>query len=195
MQNRVGALIDLSEGLLALARADAPTHLDRVELAASALAAVEQLEDAARALGKHLKVSPTESWVSAESEGLLRVLVNLIENAIKYGSGEVVTVRVEAHACTISHAGEGPPRAEWARLLQPFERGAGAQGVPGSGLGLALVAALAGRWDAELTPEWTAGGFAVRLSFAESGQVQVTPEETKSAAKAQTVARSRSTVP
>ena len=194
MQNRVGALIDLSEGLLALARTDAPTHLESVELAASALAAVEQLEDAASAAGKQIKLSLTESWVAAEPEGLLRVLVNLIENALKYGSGEVVTVRVEAHACTISHAGEGPPSTEWTRLLQPFERGAGVQNVPGSGLGLALVAALTGRWNAELTPEWTAGRFAVRLQFVEIGQAEVAPEATKSAAKARTVTRSRSSV-
>ena len=165
MQNRVGALIDLSEGLLALARADAPTHLERVELAASALAAAEQLEDAASQAGKQIKVSLTESWISAEPEGLERALVNLIENALKYGSGEKVTVRVEENACTVGNMGAGPPPEQWARLLQPFERGAGVQNVPGSGLGLALVSALAGRWNAEVKPAWRPGRFEVRLHF------------------------------
>ena len=43
----------------------------------------------------------------------------------------------------------------------PFERGAGLQAVPGSGLGLALVQALAVRWNARLEPSWEASGFTV----------------------------------
>ena len=43
----------------------------------------------------------------------------------------------------------------------PFERGAGLQTVPGSGLGLALVQALAVRWNARLEPSREASGFTV----------------------------------
>ena len=39
-----------------------------------------------------------------------------------------------------------------------FERGAGLQAVPGSGLGLALVQALAVCWNARLEPSWEASG-------------------------------------
>ena len=38
----------------------------------------------------------------------------------------------------------------------PFERGAGLQAVPGSGL--TLVQALAVRWNARLEPSWEASG-------------------------------------
>ena len=40
----------------------------------------------------------------------------------------------------------------------PFGRGAGLQAVPGSGLTLALVQALAVRWNARLKPSWEASG-------------------------------------
>lgn len=168
MQGRVDALITLSESLLALARSDAPTHLEPVELAAEVIAAAEQLSNAAECAGKHIRLSLMESWVAAEPDGLQRVLVNLMENALKYGSGEVINVRVGQHSCTISSAGAGPNLADWPRLLQPFERGVGVQGIAGSGLGLALVAALTKRWGAEVQPQWSSEQFSVQVQFPEA---------------------------
>ncbi len=130
MQGRVEALIDLSEGLLALSRSDVPAQLGSVELAASALAATEQLEELAARRGQRIEVRLSESWVQAEEEGVNRALINLIENALKYGQGQVVTVRVEAGACTVGNLGTGPDRAQWPRLLLPFERGAAGRAFP-----------------------------------------------------------------
>ncbi|GAA4018840.1 HAMP domain-containing sensor histidine kinase [Deinococcus rubellus] len=165
MQGRVDDLIALSESLLALARTDAPVKLEPVELSASVLAAAEELSDAARNAGKQIKVSLTESWVVAEGDGVQRLLINLIENALKYGTGDVVTVHVERSTCTIGNGGTGPAQTDWARLLQPFERGTGVQSLAGSGLGLTLVAALTGRWNAELRPQWLPQRFNVSVRF------------------------------
>ena len=165
MQGRVDDLIALSEGLLALARTDAPAQLEPVELASQVTAAAEQLENAAAAAGKRIDLRLTESWVSAEPAGVSRAMLNLIENALKYGAGEVVTVKVEQQTCTVISGGLGPGPGDWPRLLKAFERGADVQATPGSGLGLALVAALATRWDAELTPVWQPGYFSVALHF------------------------------
>ena len=170
MQGRVDALIGLSESLLELARSEAPARLERLELAAEALAAAETLEEVAAQVGKRVELHLSESWVQAEADGLRRALVNLIENALKYGSGEVVTLWVGGGACTVGSGGAGPQRADWPRLLLAFERGAGVQGTSGSGLGLTLVVALAQRWDAELIPEWPPGRFEVRLQFPAPGK-------------------------
>lgn len=165
MQGRVMALTSLSESLLALARADAPVHLERVELASAALKVCEALEDTARQQGKQFRLDLTETWVQAEREGIERVLSNLLENALKYGEGREVTLKVQAQTLSVENAGAGPRPEQWERLLQPFERGPDAHGVSGSGLGLPLVAALARRWRAKLLPEWSPGRFKVSLNF------------------------------
>lgn len=166
MQERVEALGHLSESLLALARTDAPVHLERVSLSSAALEVAESWEDAAAAQGQTIMLDVDESWVQAEAEGVRRLISNLLENALKYGEGEVA-LRVGAHRLTVENAGAGPEQASWERLLQPFERGSGLQGVSGSGLGLALVAALTRRWGAELVPYWADGHFQVQVIFPE----------------------------
>ncbi|GHF57992.1 signal transduction histidine kinase [Deinococcus metalli] len=165
MRGRVEALQDLTEGLLALARSEAPVALQPVDLAAVAVGASEVFEDTAHAQGKRLalEIEPTE--VHAEPDGVARALGNLLENALKYGDGDVIWIRTAARELSVESLGPGPARDDWPRLLLPFERGAGVQSVEGSGLGLALVSALARRWHAQLIPEWTATTFQVHLRF------------------------------
>ncbi|WP_225430159.1 sensor histidine kinase [Deinococcus detaillensis] len=165
MQGRVDALIALSESLLALSRTDAPARLEPVDLAAAVTLASEQFGEIARTSDKRIELSLTESWVSAEAEGVQRVISNLLENALKYSSGETVKLSVKSQVLTVSSAGAGPERDQWTRLLQPFERGSGVQGISGSGLGLALVAALTRRWNAELVPQWSPARFDVEVQF------------------------------
>ncbi|OLV16278.1 sensor histidine kinase [Deinococcus marmoris] len=165
MVGRVEALTALTEGLLALARTDAPNELEEVELAGVAAQVAESCEDMARAGDKHIRLDLEPGWVQAEGEGVQRAIRNLLENALKYGSGQEVVLKVAAHRLEVTSGGPGPDPAQWSRLLQPFERGAGVQGVSGSGLGLALVSALARRWNARLVPEWGEGTFSVALVF------------------------------
>lgn len=164
LQERIEALRALSEGLLSLARTDAPPILEPVELAGTVLAVAEDLRPEFRAAGKTLHLDVEESWVQAEPEGIRQAALNLLQNALKYG-GPQVTLWVRPLELSVADDGPGPAREDWPRLLHPLERGPGVQGISGSGLGLAVVAALARRWGAELQPEWEKRGFTVTLHF------------------------------
>lgn len=165
MRGRVEELQTITEGLLALARTEAPATLESVDLAAVAVGVTQALEDTAATHGKRVVLQVEPAHVHAEPDGVARALTNLLENALKYGEGETVVLRAAGHALMVESGGSGPLREDWPRLLQPFERGAGQQAVSGSGLGLALVGALARRWHAQLTPEWTPSTFRVHLRF------------------------------
>jgi signal transduction histidine kinase len=81
-----------------------------------------------------------------DKDALTQILVNLIDNAAKYGcDGEATEVRIEAE-CTddkvllrVLDRGPGVPRGERNRIFQEFHRGSNAAPGGGSGLGLALV--------------------------------------------------------
>jgi two-component system osmolarity sensor histidine kinase EnvZ len=72
-----------------------------------------------------------------------RVLMNLVDNALRYGEKDVgVAVRAEAAAVVIEVSDRGPgiPAFEVERLKQPFTRLEAARSDKGgAGLGLAIV--------------------------------------------------------
>ncbi|MGQ0612148.1 MAG: sensor histidine kinase [Planctomycetaceae bacterium] len=85
---------------------------------------------------------------SFDKDALVQVLVNLLDNSVKYGDGGgggVKEVRVEAEArageiaLRVCDRGPGVPAAERERIFLPFQRGSNAAAVGGSGLGLSLV--------------------------------------------------------
>ncbi|WP_034388074.1 ATP-binding protein [Comamonas composti] len=86
----------------------------------------------------------------------LRTLVrNLLDNAIKYvPAGGRVDLRwrsdAQGRALIVEDSGPGIDPAQRAQVLRRFMRGAGAGQVPGNGLGLAIVQAIATRHGARL---------------------------------------------
>ncbi|MGI8748536.1 MAG: sensor histidine kinase [Deinococcus sp.] len=169
MRGRMDELLSLTQGLLALSETARPAQLELTDLGGQASEVAAELHDLSQRLGKQLEHPGNQAgkagvWVWAEPLGVRQVLRNLLENALKYGGPRVV-VRVGAGGLTVWDSGRGPSPQEWERLTRPFERGAGLQGVSGSGLGLPLVVALAQRWDARLEPQWSEDGFGVRLSW------------------------------
>lgn len=84
---------------------------------------------------------------TVRAQALRRVLVNLIDNAIKYGgSAEVAVERATsgALAVTVSDRGPGIPEDELEQVLQPFYRLESSRNrdTGGAGLGLAIGAQL-----------------------------------------------------
>lgn len=76
-----------------------------------------------------------------------RGLTNLIDNALRYGGGEVVVATSSENGfvrISVSDNGPGIPESEIPRLMQPFSRLDKARGSShGAGLGLAIVSRIA----------------------------------------------------
>lgn len=86
--------------------------------------------------------------VRADQRAVKRMLINTLGNALKFTpEGGRVMVVAEARAGVLVletiDSGPGIPEEERGTLAQPYERGAGGARAEGTGLGLALVRALA----------------------------------------------------
>ncbi len=133
-------LVDLLEGLQALARGDS-APLERTEVDLADLVAVSL----AAARPRHPDVSwacdlPDEPVVLRGWEPGLRILVdNLVQNAARHGGGTVaVTLSADGPLLVVDDDGAGVAERDRERIFEPFVR-AGDSAAPGSGLGLALV--------------------------------------------------------
>lgn len=125
---------------------------------------VDAFAPSAEEAGQSLLLEPGEDLViEGDAELLAQMLVNLIENALRH-TGEGAKIRVgvgridRAPALWVVDDGPGVPEGEHARLFDRFYRLERSRSAPGSGLGLALVAAVAKLHEA-----------AVRLSDAGPG--------------------------
>ena len=156
-------LIRLVKDLMILSRADSEvlnlqcTHLD---LGALARETAEQLGSQATAKGVVLRVqaSPSAPRALADGDRIQQVLVNLLDNAIKYShEGRTVTVRVDGLdsqvVVRVQDTGIGIPAEELPRIGERFYRAdkARSRARGGSGLGLAIAKALVQAHGGELT--------------------------------------------
>ncbi len=139
--------------------------------------AVLVLEPHARSRGFDLELDadPDLPPVSFEHDALLQVLINLVDNALKFSAGaDDKRVILEAKrdgdgvAIRIRDRGPGVPQAQLQRIFQPFYRGERelTRATKGTGIGLALVQGLiecmGGRVSARNHPS---GGFEVEIGL------------------------------
>lgn len=122
---------------------------------------------------EHVQIEAADITLDVPAGVLRRILVNLLENALRYGGGQPVTLQAEAAdgLCRIGVLDRGPgiPAAEQEAVFRPFYRLEASRnvGTGGSGLGLAIVRQLAAAqgWDVSLhaRPD---GGLAAWLQIA-----------------------------
>ncbi len=167
----------LVEQLLRLARLDPVIALPDprpVDLVALATTLVEDFRLQGEGDGHpvHLSVEATPE-VSGDRDLLAVALRNLLDNALRYGGGSAVTLRVGSEYgqpfLEVSDGGPGVAPADLPRLVERFYRGRDVT-AEGSGLGLALVRRVAELHGARLEIEnLPAGGFAARLRWCTLG--------------------------
>jgi two-component system, OmpR family, sensor kinase len=152
--------IRLVEQMLSLARQEPRTEAPRVtvnleDIAREVVTETIPLADAKRI---DLGISRSEpAQVLADPEALRTLLRNLVDNAVRYtGTGGQVDVGVESGPegalLKVSDNGPGIPLQDRARIFDRFYRRPGTS-PPGSGLGMAIVKAIADTHGAVITLE------------------------------------------
>lgn len=142
---RLAALVRDME---ALAAAEAPAlHLDRhpTDLGAIARTVMSGLAPQYRAKGVALRDATAPAPMTADSDRIGQVVVNLLTNALKFtppGGTVTVTTGVQEGDCALEVRDTGPgiPEEDLPRVFDRFWRGQSSAG--GRGLGLAIVAEL-----------------------------------------------------
>ena len=143
-------LVRLAEDLLVLARADQgrlPVRAESLDAGQLLRGVARRFEPRASSTGRELVVEPGEGApIEADPLRAEQALGNLVDNAFRHGSGTVTLAaerldgRVRLH---VRDEGEGIPVELGESAFEPFTRGDRARTRGGTGLGLALVEAVA----------------------------------------------------
>ncbi|WP_393058802.1 sensor histidine kinase [Streptomyces sp. LN549] len=166
--------IDLTEALLLLGRGDRGNFTrEGVDLSLLAEEAAETLLPLAEGRRITLDVTGGAARTSGSAELLLRVVTNLVQNAIVHNlpTGGTVTVHTETHGDTsvlrVENTGHRLPPELLPTLTEPFQRGTERVRTDehaGVGLGLAIVRSIVRAHDGtlDLVPR-PAGGLLVTV--------------------------------
>jgi two-component system, OmpR family, sensor histidine kinase KdpD len=180
----VGRLTRLVDNLLDMSRLQAgalsvfPRPVGLEDVLPSALAELD-----ADASTVDLRIAPDLPEVAADPGLLERIVVNLIGNGLRYGSGggpllvsgSALGDRVELR---VVDSGPGVPDSDWDRIFVPFQRLGDRDNTIGVGLGLALSRGLAEAMGGTLAPEHTpGGGLTMVLALPAARSVATVPAE------------------
>ncbi len=170
--SEVDAILETFGALLGIAQIESRVRRSRfavLDLSGLTRDIVESFEAVAESRGQRITggVAPAVS-LRGDRELLAQALVNLIENAIRYSPvGTVIEVVLvdtpDGPVLRVSDNGPGIPAAERENVLRRFYRLEKSRTTPGSGLGLALVKAIADLHDARLVFADNAPGLRVEL--------------------------------
>lgn len=147
-----------------------------VDLAQIVSAVAEAYVPVAEDRGQQLQVVVNSApAIRGDRELLTQMAANLIENAINHcPAGVVITVALEQDAAIpvlcIADTGPGIPAAELDKVLRRFYRLEASRTTPGSGLGLALVKAIAELHGASVELSDNRPGLRVTVRFPAAGR-------------------------
>ncbi|MGW7265738.1 sensor histidine kinase [Streptomyces sp. NPDC054842] len=146
--------------LQTLSRSESAQSGDRVQVVA-----LRDVVDAAlrraRLRGPELTISADlHPWfVRAEPSALERAIVNVLDNAVKFSpEGGTVEVALDGGVLTVRDHGPGIPADELPYVFDRFWRSPSARALPGSGLGLSIVARTVQRCGGEVSLTPAEGG-------------------------------------
>ncbi len=158
---------------------DFSSHLDRKEFTyrPGRIRAGSVVEEALQAFRPKAESQSVElNWnldgnpeVFLDEEAFRRCIFNLLDNAVKFGGGEVeVFLGEEGDRLVLEVRDRGPgiPPGERRKVLRPFYRGRGAGEKRGSGLGLSLVQHFIMNHDGAIhILDREGGGTVIRVTF------------------------------
>jgi two-component system sensor histidine kinase MprB len=117
---------------------------------------VDECVDTARTYARikdiTIDVHTEQATVLARRDRLVRALSNLLTNAVKFTpNGGMIVVTSNASSVTVSDSGPGIAEADRPFVFDRFWRAASARALPGSGLGLSIVAQVVAELQGTLT--------------------------------------------
>ena len=191
MQRSGAMLLKLLNDALDLARIEAgrldlePTPFNVHDLLNEVMA-IERGLAQIKGIGLQLTIAKGfPAWVLGDALRIKQVLLNLVNNALKFTERGSVTVYAqcadEGLLLSVTDTGPGIPEASQTRMFQRFEQADGPQRSSGSGLGLAICRELVSLMNGSIEMESQVGGgstFRVRLPLVELPPISMLPVPT-----------------
>lgn len=175
----IDAILDTFSALLRIGQIESGARhaaFSDMDLAQIVSAVAEAYVPVAEDRGQQLQVVVNSApAIRGDRELLTQMAANLIENAINHcPAGVVITVEVGQDAAVpvlcIADTGPGIPAAEREKVLRRFYRLEASRTTPGSGLGLALVKAIAELHGATVELSDNRPGLRVTVRFPAAGR-------------------------
>ncbi|MFN6955349.1 MAG: sensor histidine kinase [Acetobacteraceae bacterium] len=169
-QAEADGLLEIFAALLRIAQVESGTQragFTRVDLSAIAETVAEVYAPAAEERGQRLaaEIAPAVT-IEGDPALLTQMLANIVENAVRHGrEGGRIAIALTPREVSVTDDGPGIPEAERERVFRRFHRLDSARCTPGSGLGLALVRAVATLHGLTVTLEDAGPGLRVRVSL------------------------------
>ncbi|MFD1547464.1 sensor histidine kinase [Nonomuraea guangzhouensis] len=146
--------------LLQLARGDTD-HEPHIELEFSNV--VRAAAERARLRGAAVATDLAPWYVVGGPASLERAVLNLIDNAAKFSPDGEVQVTLRQGELTVRDHGPGIPEEDLPHVFERFWRSPAARGLPGSGLGLSIVAQAVAEVGGKVRLENAPGGGAIAI--------------------------------
>ena len=169
--HRLGRRVDNLLDMTRLEAGAVSLHLEWQPLEEVVGSALAQLDDALAGREVHTELAETLPPVRIDAVLVGQVLVNLLENALKYSPpASAITISAEHRGSevvlTVADRGPGIAPGEEARIFDKFQRGGVDRAVRGAGLGLSICRAIVEAHGGRIWAESREGGGAVfRLSL------------------------------
>lgn len=163
-RNQADRLRRLIEDLLVVSRIEAqalPRHPEEVDLGVFLPETVNVISGALEVVKVHVE---PETNIKTDPDHVRRIVINLVENAMKHAAGSpievVVTVNEERVFISVVDHGSGIPAAERTKIFDQFTQlePSVTRSQGGTGLGLSIVRGLAQALEGDVTIHDTPGG-------------------------------------
>ncbi len=170
MSGEITTTVAMFDALLDIATTEAEagdnSHLKTVDLAEVVESVVDLYDAVAEEREIGLEVHDLPAKLLGDHGLLVRMLANVVDNAIKFSpAGGKVTIDIatkgNSHILTVSDEGPGLSDDIRERAFERFARGAATAQIPGHGLGLSLVRAIAIRHGIRISLEDAAPGLRI----------------------------------